>query len=584
MRITIFYIIVFCIAISGIAKGQETPEKHENADSLYASFVYYNNTHNYDSSMHYGDKFINHRVKYGTISQAIAAYDHKIKSLIRFNKLNKAFKITLTIYDNYCANNIDRTKCESCYLIYNHLAEFMITLRDYRQGINYIDNGCNSEGNERNFYIKAKLYSLLEKPDSALIQTLKSIRIARPQKNPEKLVATYNQHGIIARKIKRYDDAIIAFSTAISLVDSLGLDKQKFGYLTGNLGSCYYLKGDLNSAYNFLQIDADKSKMHDVGSYLSAEISLTEIDIKKKNYKKALLRLDTLQDIYETKNEYDPIFTTSQELQILELYMNVFQMLGDKTNYEYHLKKWVSLMKNDSQSRIETNQILLEEYAANTLKQATLQVETEKELLNQKLIIKEQEERQSKLQKWILAGGAILIILIILFFLSRYRKRALLKETQLKLANKEQEFLKLKIQEENRNVQALSHELLAKQDFSTKLIQQLEEFDSISKQELRNIELYIQNELDIKSTRAHLQNQMGELSSNFYSELKIKHPNLTELELKLAGMVVMKMSNKEIAISKNTTLESSKKAKNRLKKKLHISASDKLSVYLDKFL
>jgi DNA-binding CsgD family transcriptional regulator len=123
-----------------------------------------------------------------------------------------------------------------------------------------------------------------------------------------------------------------------------------------------------------------------------------------------------------------------------------------------------------------------------------------------------------------------------------------------------------------------------KQDFSKSLILQLKQIENISKPALKNIEFFIENELDLKSTRAQLQNQMGNLSSNFYTDLKIKHGNLTELELKLAGMVVMQMSNKEIALSKNTTLESSKKAKNRLKKKLGIPPGGELSAYLNSFL
>ena len=77
---------------------------------------------------------------------------------------------------------------------------------------------------------------------------------------------------------------------------------------------------------------------------------------------------------------------------------------------------------------------------------------------------------------------------------------------------------------------------------------------------------------------------MGDLSSNFYTDLKIKHGNLTELELKLAAMVVMKMSNKEIALSKNTTIESAKKANNRLNKKLVVPPEGELSAYLNSFL
>ncbi|MDG1190152.1 MAG: tetratricopeptide repeat protein, partial [Flavobacteriales bacterium] len=72
--------------------------------------------------------------------------------------------------------------------------------------------------------------------------------------------------------------------------------------------------------------------------------------------------------------------------------------------------------------------------------------------------------------------------------------------------------------------------------------------------------------------------------SNFHTDIKIKHGNLTELEIKLAAMVVMKMSNKEIALSKNTTIESAKKAKNRLKKKLGVPPEGELSTYLNSFV
>ena len=556
----------FFIAISGAAKGQQAPENDKNADSLYTLFVYYNNIDHYDSAMYYGDQFVKDRLKYGTTSQKIEAYNHKIKSLLNFNKLNEAFKLTLSAYQKYCEINNEQAECQKCYLLNMHLTEFMITLKDYRQGINYINKSCNPELNERNFYVKARLYVLMEKKDSALMQTLQSITIARAQNNRAKLVATYNQHGLINMSLGQYNEAIGAFSEAIKLVDSLDLNENRYGFLIGNLGACYNEIKDYDKAYKFLLIDSDKSKEVDDQSYYSAQLMLAEIDIKRKEYKQALLRLDLLQAKDQALKEYNPNLTKPQQLHTFEMYMEVFQVLGKKTKYQYHLKRWVTLIKDDSQSRIETNQILLEEYAKNTLKQATLQVETEKEVLNQKLIIKEQEEHQSKLQKWLLAGAAMFIILIILFFLSRFRKRAFLKETQLKIANKEQEFLKLKVEEENKNVQALSHELIAKQDFSAKLIAQLAGFDSLSKNDLRAIELYIQNELDIKSTRVHLQKQMGEVSGNFYNELKIKHPNLTELELKLAGMVVMKMSNKEIAISKNTALESSKKLRIDLRK------------------
>jgi len=565
----------------------ETPEQYEKDKSLWNAFYHYSSINHYDSCMYYADLFLNHRIKYGTVNQVIEAYWHKINNLNKFNKLNEAFRFTITAYEQYCSKNSHNIDCESCWKIFEHLSQFMIATKNYRQGINYFNNGCIPQKSGKYFYWKAKLYVLLNEPDSALIQTSESIRIAQLQNIPEVVVAAYNQHGLIAKSLGLYDDAIVAFSEAIKLVDSSTLDEKRFGYLIGNLGSCYYQKGAFDEAYNCLQIDANKSKerSQDRGSYLNAEIMLAKIDLKRKDHKLALHRLDRLMEMYES------FLIPFQKLSVLELYMQAFKLSGNKSKYESYLNQWITLTKTNTESSIDANKKLIEAYSANAIEQTILLLETEKKLLNQELItnklLNEQlasRKEKSRLQKWLSIGGVLFIILVALFFLSRYRKKVMLKETLLKLANKEQDFLKLKVQEESRNVQILSQELTFKQDFSKSLIYKLKEIETISKPALNNIEFFIENELDIKSTRALLQNQMGDLSSNFYSNLKIKHGNLTELELKLAAMVVMKMSNKEIALSKNTTIESAKKAKNRLKKKLGVPPEGELSAYLNSFL
>ena len=555
----------------------ETPEQYEKAKSIWIKFHYYSSINHYDSCMYYGDLFLNHRIKYGTVNHAIYAYHHKINNLKKFNKLNEAFKLTLTAYDQYCNKNIDNINCEDCHLIYDQLSQFMITIKNYRQGINYINNGCITQKNEMHFFLKAKLYVLLDEPDSALIQTLESIRIARVQNIPNNLVAAYNQHGLISKNLERYDDAIFAFSEAIKLVDSLSLDESRYGYIVGNLGSCYYQKGDFDAAYKYLQIDADKSKERDADreSYLNAEIMLAKIDLKRKDHKLALHRLDVMMEVHES------LVRPLQKLTVLELYMQAFKLSGNKSKYEFYLKQWIALTKTEATLSIDANQNLTEILSANALEEITIQIENEKQLLSQQLVINKQE---SRLQKWVLIAGSLFIILVTFFFLSRYRKSALLKDTLLKLANKEQDFLKLKVQEESRNVKLLSHELMIKQDFSKKIIDKLDQIEGINKPTLKKIEFFIDNELDVKSTRALVQKRMGDLSSSFYADLNIKHDKLTDLELKLASMVVMKMSNKEIAISRGITLESSKKAKNRLKKKLGAPADGELLSYLNRFL
>ena len=77
---------------------------------------------------------------------------------------------------------------------------------------------------------------------------------------------------------------------------------------------------------------------------------------------------------------------------------------------------------------------------------------------------------------------------------------------------------------------------------------------------------------------------MFKFISEFYNKLNITYPHLTELDVKLAAMVVMNMSNKDIAISRNITPGSVRIAKNRLKKKLNISEETDLTAHLKSIL
>ena len=95
-------------------KSLETTEQYEKAKSIWIKFHYFSSINHYDSCMYYGDLFLNHRIKYGTVHQTIDAYYHKIKNLKKFSELDEAFRLTLTAYDQYCSKYNNNTDCESC--------------------------------------------------------------------------------------------------------------------------------------------------------------------------------------------------------------------------------------------------------------------------------------------------------------------------------------------------------------------------------------------------------------------------------------------------------------------------------------
>lgn len=502
--------------------------------------------------------------------------------LIDFDRQNEAFQLALETNAEYCADKKGSDNCEPCGEIQLQLVSFMRTMQEYRQALRYLKTQCGAALNSSSAFMEAALYCDLDLPDSALLITANYIQVTQQGENSIILVHAFNNHGLIAKRLNRLDEAVPAFSTAILLLDSLDEYRDFYHIIAGNLGSIYFLKGDDERAYEYLSFDSEWSlKEGNIRSFTYVERDLTTIDIRRKDYQKAIARLNILLE----KNEHAEI---SARLAVLELFMIVYKATGNVTEYDYYAQQWMSLKKVEIEENRLRHKEVVGAYAANSLRQVTKQLEVERKLFEEEQASEKIKLENERLNKSLWIGALVTAILFILFFFWRYRsnqrKRTLIRETQLQLSKTEQEFLELKVKEETRNVKALSLELLVKQDFSMNLIEQLDQVEGISRADKTNIQLYIQNELDVKSARAQFEDQMGELSGAFYNKIKTEHPNLTKIDLKLAAMVVMKMTNKEIAVSKNITVESVSIAKNRLKKKLNLGADDDLSAQLSNLL
>jgi DNA-binding CsgD family transcriptional regulator len=557
-------------------------EKHawNNTNEIYERLNYHRHKRNYDSSIYYVDELIRFEAGQKGEGAFLANTFQKIDTYHSFNKLAEAFRLTLALKDKYCSPPKEED-CSNCNRTFMQLSEFMILMEDYEQGLRYIDQTCDATSLPKTQYQKALLYTLLELNDSALQITSESIQLQNEKGNPYGRIAAYNHHGLIAKKVENYPVAIATFKSAIDVIDTTNNNKHMRPVIMGNLGSCYISIGELDLAYSYLLQDSEGSlALKEIGSFLNAEIALADIEIKRKSYRKAINRLKTLLENYNT------IYV--QKENILKLLSTASKALGNTNDYYHYTQQRYELSINEYRSKAAKQQIMVKQFSFNSLKQAIKQMNTEKQLMAKEILVLEKEEEKLQLRNWLLISGLSFAVVLILFSFWRYKsiqtKKALIKEAQLVTAKKEQEILELKVKEENRNVQALSLELTTKKDFSTVVARKLQEIENISNADIRNVKQFIQNELDIKSTRAQLQNQMGDLSNDFYNSLKINHALLTELDVKLSAMIVMKMSNKEIAISKNITPESVKITKNRLKKKLNLHGEQDLFEYLNQYL
>jgi len=74
-----------------------------------------------------------------------------------------------------------------------------------------------------------------------------------------------------------------------------------------------------------------------------------------------------------------------------------------------------------------------------------------------------------------------------------------------------------------------------------------------------------------------------EMNREFYTQLKQKHPGLSQSELDFCGLIRMNFSMKDIAILKEIAFKSVNMARYRLKKKLGLEHDNDLDEYLQSF-
>ncbi len=73
---------------------------------------------------------------------------------------------------------------------------------------------------------------------------------------------------------------------------------------------------------------------------------------------------------------------------------------------------------------------------------------------------------------------------------------------------------------------------------------------------------------------------LHESNMGFYHKLRALHPELTEHELKLCGLIRLGMTTKEIAVVNNVTMKAIEMAKYRLKKKINLDNTARLDDYV----
>jgi tetratricopeptide (TPR) repeat protein len=414
-----------------------------------------------------------------------------------------------------------------------------------------------------NFYSSiAIVYTVNRKHRDAIRNYKKSIAILETLNNPVHLSHAYYNLAV-SYKEANLDSSIVYYNKAISTAKAISND-QITGFSLQDLGDIYLTRKDYKRAREFneealsvfQQMNSERGVLHTKLNLGKLNLDTKQYDESVKVLQEALVIAENSEDItdllycyeylyktYEGKGDYRLAYRyyklfskTQQKIMRLELQSNI-----DHLNLTYQVKS------KDSRNRLLKKQV---------------------EFKNKKITAEQ-------ITKWVAVCLLIVSVFAIVFLRRIFIQRAKLNELKLSLTQSELQLLANEKEQTLNELELLKQQLIAKNTLIGELNNLVIENEQnlISKEQLSRLTT---NDQDWVQFLAKLQI----LFPSFAYTLKSRHPNLSNNEFRLAVLIKLNLSDKEISELLFIEISSVKKAKNRLKQKLQLDASEKLDAYI----
>ena len=408
------------------------------------------------------------------------------------------------------------------------------------------------------------LYQQLNDYEKSLSHYYKVLKISRENNLDIHTAHAYNNIGNIYLKTKDYDHALNNFNSAIAI-------KKKLNELNGlaisyaNKASVYQHKMLFDSALIFSQqsltIHSQTRNLYQKSATLK---SIGEIYLKMNKINKAE------QYLIKSAEVADSIYSLPQ-LQKAYLALSHFYESINNTDKALHYFKEQSILK-DSILNLEKQKAISE---IETKYKVSENEKTISQLNSDNLL------KRNQLTKVI--SGLILCIflaisIISIVILKKNKERELFKKNNEMLSIKmdyNQKLLKLNAQnlmEKNKVIEELNAQLISQEIPNSEGQENHEELGKL-------LSLKIISDKDWDDFKAHFEN----VFPGFIMKLRNTHSNLTAGEQRLFLLTKLKFDSKEIANILGISMDSVRKSRYRLKKKLQLEEDTEFEQFVLSF-
>jgi len=171
--------------------------------------------------------------------------------------------------------------------------------------------------------------------------------------------------------------------------------------------------------------------------------------------------------------------------------------------------------------------------------------------------------------------------------IEKYNSQQKLLMNELKIINAENSKLEKEIEAREKEQKKIALNIIRKNEILSDLKSNIENLkskdeDTLKYSDLNNLKVVIIESLNIDKERKTFEKYIKDINNNFYKNLELKYPNLTENEKKLCSLLRLKLSSKEIASILNITPKSVEVNRYRLRKKINFKKDESLTKELRK--
>lgn len=403
-----------------------------------------------------------------------------------------------------------------------------------------------------------KLFFGTQDHEKALLYFQRALTLAYQEKDSSLTKLALSRLGTYYGEKKNYPEAIFYFQKAITYANTSN-DVDFISGTNGNIAMCYMYSDKFEEA---LQIHRDV-----ISFFEKEEGQQLNLIRSYRNLAIAFYRMQQADSSFYYLEKAQEI---SEETKIYDVLGNI---IASKRELAEVRGRYKEALQYEKEFRVFKDSLALEQKSV-ALEAIRSEYEEDKRVIR----VKETEKRKRLTYIYVFALVTLVFVIIAIYI----RRNLLIQKKNIELQELKQRSANQELKEKRNEIFDFSQRLQEKNRILLDLEQELQllKKESMANCDMNRIRQTLKSHLIDENARGIIEEKIEKANSDFFVQLKKKHPSVNSDDVNLIGMLRMKFSTKQIADILNSSERAIEQKRYRLRKKMELNKGENLQEYI----